>query len=364
MPVWLWFCIRARSLWFFTASNPTLTFGGFEGEPKHEMYDQLPKHTYPLTFLITYPTPFPRLKRLMMDELSYPVAVKPDCGRMGLMFRKINSAEELLRYHSGLKADFILQEFVDYPLEVSVFYYRMPGEKKGTITGFIKKEYLSVTGDGISTLGELMQNYPRVRFRLDEMKIKHADNLTKVLPVGETFILCHALNLSRGGKLVSLEHEKDDSLLKVFDELSHYRGHFYFGRYDVKCASIEDLKLGRNFSILEFNGAGAEPHHVYGNGNTLFQALKILVQHWKILLKISQANHKNGIPYWNFTRGLAHLKKARTHFKILRQLDIFTSVEEGGQPDRTDIIKPLDRIKSNLHSSYARPLLNRNANEI
>jgi len=33
-PVWLWYCIRSGSAWFFTPSNPTLTFGGFEGEAK------------------------------------------------------------------------------------------------------------------------------------------------------------------------------------------------------------------------------------------------------------------------------------------------------------------------------------------
>ncbi len=40
IPVWLWLCFRARSFWFFSASNPTITFGGFEGERKREMYDQ------------------------------------------------------------------------------------------------------------------------------------------------------------------------------------------------------------------------------------------------------------------------------------------------------------------------------------
>ena len=35
-PVWIWYCIRSRNPWFFTASNPTLTFGGFEGEGKKE----------------------------------------------------------------------------------------------------------------------------------------------------------------------------------------------------------------------------------------------------------------------------------------------------------------------------------------
>ena len=52
VPFWIGHCIKARSLWFFTASNPTLTFGGYEGESKIEMYKQLPSGTYPKTILI------------------------------------------------------------------------------------------------------------------------------------------------------------------------------------------------------------------------------------------------------------------------------------------------------------------------
>ena len=49
-PVWLSYIIRSGSVWFFTPSNPKLTFGGMEGEPKKEMYDLLPVHLFPTTF--------------------------------------------------------------------------------------------------------------------------------------------------------------------------------------------------------------------------------------------------------------------------------------------------------------------------
>jgi hypothetical protein len=320
IPVWVWYCFRARSWWFFTASNPTLTFGGFEGENKKEMYAQLPTGSFPKTFFISPSRSFALIEDLAA-RLGFPVAVKPDVGTMGLMFRKINSLQELREYHRRMQADYILQEFCHYPIEVSVFYYRFPGQEKGTITGFVKKEYLSVTGDGKSTLFELMQAYPRVQFRMKEMRVKHAEKLDIIIEDGEVYVLCDALNLSRGGRLVSLEHEKDERLLDVFDKLSHYSGQFYFGRYDVKCASIEDLKNGKNYSILEFNGAGAEPHHVYGNGNNVIQAIKILLDHWHILFKISMANHQRGIPFWNFNRGIVHLKKSKEHFSMLKRLE-------------------------------------------
>jgi hypothetical protein len=220
-----------------------------------------------------------------------------------------------------MPCNYIIQDLITYPLEVSVFYYRYPNEAKGHITGFLKKEYMEVVGDGESTLRALILNYPRAQFRLKEMFSKHETKLNMIIPVGEHFQLSHALNLSRGGRLISLEHEKDERLLKVFDDLSHYSRNFYYGRYDIKCASIEDLKLGKNYAILEYNGCGAEPHHVYGNGNNLFKACRILVEHWNILYKISAYNHGQGIARWRYLDGLRFTRKANEHFKKLKALD-------------------------------------------
>jgi len=327
MPAWLWYCIRSRSFWFFTPSNPTLTFGGFEGESKKEMYAQLPPGSYPKTIFIRHDLAFEDvLKQVKESGYTYPFAVKPDVGMMGFMFRTISNDEEFRQYHHAMPVEYLVQELVNYPLELSVFYYRFPNEEKGTITGFIRKDSLSVTGDGTSTLLQLMESYPRVRFRLKEMKSKHKDRLDDVIPNGEVYYLSKALNLSRGGKLVSLAHEKDERLLKVFDDLSHYAGHFYYGRYDVKCSSIEDLKQGKNFSILEFNGSGAEPHHIYGNNNTLIEAYRIVLHHWKVLYAISKYNERNGIEYWDFKKGYKFLRKAKRHFRQLKQLDLETQL--------------------------------------
>lgn len=327
MPVWGWYCLRARSVWFFTPSNPTISFGGFEGETKSEMYEQLPPGSYPKSIYISPSFSIEETEKLMQESgLQYPVAVKPDAGMMGFMFRHINTAEELKAYHQKMPADYIIQLLVKYPMEVSVFYYRLPNEQKGTITGFLKKEFLQVTGDGKSTLLQLMLGYESIRFRLEEMKAKHETNLSLILPAGEIFYLSYALNLSRGSRFVSLAHEKDERLLKVFDNLSHYTKHFYYGRYDIKCSSVEELKQGKNFSILEYNGCGAEPHHAYGDGNTLWQAYKIFLHHWKVLYKIAAYNHRSGFTYWPFLQGWDYLKKAKANLRLMKKLDIETQL--------------------------------------
>jgi hypothetical protein len=321
-PAWLWNCFKASSFWFFIPSNPTITFGGFIGETKKEIYNQLPPGTYPNSIFISPPTSFADLKIMLAEHgLSFPLAAKPDAGMMGLMYRKIESLQQLIQYHAVMPVDYIIQDWISYPVEVSVFYYRFPNEIQGHITGFLRKECMEVMGDGKSTLKELILNYSRAQFRLNELFSKHESKLHQILSYGEKYCLSEALNLSRGGKLVNLENEKDNRLLAVFDKLSHYSGSFYYGRYDIKCLSIEDLKCGRNFSILEYNGCGAEPHHVYGNGNHFFKACKILIDHWSILYQISDYNYRNGIPRWSFRQGLRFVNKAKKHFKHLRQLD-------------------------------------------
>ncbi len=287
------------------------------------MYTQLPDGSYPKSVYILPQTHFSQVINVFNENnFSFPVAVKPDVGMMGYLFRKINSIDELKTYHEMMPVEYILQEYVSYSLEVSVFYYRFPDEEKGTITGFVRKDCMQVIGDGKSTLLELILNYPRARYRIPELKAKHSKHLYEVIPPNETYYLSQALNLSRGGQLVSLEHEKDENLLKVFDDLSHYAKHFYYGRYDIKCKSVEDLKQGKNFYILEFNGSGAEPHHVYGGGVSLFRALYILCQHWSVLYKISKYNCERGIRYWNFKRGIQQLLFSRNHFKLLANLDV------------------------------------------
>jgi hypothetical protein len=321
-PAWVWFCIKSRSLWFFTPSNPGITFGGFLGETKRESYKLLPPGSYPKSIFMSPQTNYLEIKnQVLSNGFQFPFVVKPDVGMMGLMFRKIESFDQLRQYHAAMKSNYIVQELADYPLEVSVFYYRLPGKARGHITGFVKKECMTVTGDGKSTLKELILAYPRARYRTKELFVKHEVRLNEVLDDGQTFVLSDALNLSRGGRLVTLAYAIDERLLAVFDNLSHHTN-FLYGRYDIKCQSVEDLRQGKNYTILEYNGCGGEPHHVYGNGNSFFRACRILVDHWRILCEISLRNRAQGLRPWSLMMGAAFLRRSKAYFSELKELDL------------------------------------------
>ena len=319
-PMWFWYCIRSGSFWFFTASNPTLTFGGFEGEGKKEMYDQLPPGSFPKTVYVQKKDSFDKvLESIKANGFTYPFCVKPEVGMKGLLFRKVSKESQLKMYNEQVPVEYLVQELVEYPIEVSVFYYRYPDKESGVITGFIQKELMEVTGDGSSTLLQLIQQHQKAKYREEEMRMKHADDLKEIIPLNQRHCLTHAANLNRGANFINLEHLIDDHLLRIFDNLSHY-AKFYYGRYDLKCASIDELKKG-NFTILEFNGSGAEPNHVYNSGYTLGQAHKEFLDHWKVLYNISRYNNKQGIRFWPFMKGWKFLKEARKHLSVLEDYD-------------------------------------------
>ncbi len=319
--MFLWYCLRSGSWWFFSASNPTLTFGGLEGEDKHEMYDLLPEAYYPKTIYISPGEDFSSIRRRLDEKgIRYPFIVKPDVGMKGLLFRKIDHERELALYHQKNPVEYLAQDLVDYPLEVSVFYYRYPDQPNGVISGFIQKELMDVTGNGQNTLWELIMAHPHARHRPEEMRIKHEENLQKVIPAGERYILTYAANLNRGARFTNLRHLIDADLLRIFDEISHHAS-FYYGRYDIKCASVDDLKAARDFTILEFNGAGAEPNHVYHSGYTLFGAYKVFLHHWKVLYEISRYNHRKGVAYWPAFKGWHFLRAAKKHYEVIEKAD-------------------------------------------
>jgi hypothetical protein len=320
--VWLWYTLRSRHPWFFSSANPGLEFGGFEGEGKEEMYAQMPANLCPRTLFIEKNTPPESLlARMIAAGLQFPVAAKPDVGMKGLLVRKIENLTALENYLRYCPARFLIQEWSDLPLEVSLFYYRYPDQPKGRITGLIAKELPVVVGDGRHTLDYLIRACTKVRPYLQEMLNKHRDSLDQIPASGVLFLLSYTANRQRGTTLCSLETEIDEVMLAVFDAISHGSRGIFWGRYDIKCSTLDDLRRGTGFHILEFNGAGAAPNHIYHNQRTFAQAWRTVSGHWRVLFEISRYNHRHGYPYWSVTRGWRFLQQARKHFTLLKKAE-------------------------------------------
>jgi hypothetical protein len=47
--LWMYYALRAKSIFFFNASNPSIKNGGFIMESKKAIYDLIPQQYYPKT---------------------------------------------------------------------------------------------------------------------------------------------------------------------------------------------------------------------------------------------------------------------------------------------------------------------------
>ena len=293
-----------------------------EGEPKREMYALLPVELYPTTFNALPNEDFNIvLDRLQQSGIEYPLIVKPEIGGQGVLFRKIDTEKELLHYHTNVPVEYIVQQMVHYPMEVSVFYIRHPKDEKGIVTGFLHKIPLQLIGDGTHTVEELILKHPKGNKRIGELHSKHKDTWHTVLPEGEKYMLSYAANHNRGAHFIDLKEHIDEKLVDIFDTISHRINDFFYGRYDIMCTNVEDLKKGKNFAILEYNGCGAEPNHFYDTGYTLMDAYKEILKHWKALYQISKYNRQQGIAPWPLLKGRKFLNEAKANFEMMKAAD-------------------------------------------
>ncbi|MEO9868961.1 hypothetical protein [Ekhidna sp.] len=309
-----WLALKHRSFFFFTASNPHIDFGGMFGEKKSDIFELIPKNFIPKTKLIQ--------KRdvdrasLTAEEIGFPIIAKPDIGERGIWVKKIENQLELQDYTKKCPVNFLLQEMVLFPIELGVFYVKFPDEG-GRVTSIVRKDFLKITGDGESTVLELLEKNQRAIMTAD-FESDYLELIGLVVPDAEQEVLIEPIgNHCRGTKFLDDNQEIDNLLNQAFNKLADQIPEFYFGRFDIKCQSYEDLKQLKNFKILELNGAGAEPGHIYQPGYSLIRAYKDIFWHLSVLSDISSENHKKGHSYWSFMEGY---RKWKSHQKYNRLL--------------------------------------------
>src|SRR6516162_7965042 len=62
----------------------------------------------------------------------------------------------------------------------------------------------------------------------------------------------------------------------------------------LRSASVDAFQQGR-FKVLELNGAGSEPTHVYDPSISIWRTYRILANHWKEMFEIGAANRRRGV---------------------------------------------------------------------
>ncbi len=285
-------------------------------ESKKEIYDILPRGKYPTTILAIENQPFEKIINDVYDSgIQFPMIAKPDIGLRGSAVKKINNIEDLKDYHARANFDFLVQQLIPFHREIGIFYVRFPNESIGRITGIVSKEFVSVKGNGKSTVRELVLQNPRYAMQLSQIEREQPTKMDIVLPLDEQLELIPYGNHARGAKFLDASHLISDKLNKVIDEICREIPDFYFGRLDIMFDSFSDLEQGKNFMLVEVNGASSEPTHIYDPKHSIFFAWKELLRHNNYMFKISLANKKRGANFLSHRDGMAqyriHLEQSR-----------------------------------------------------
>jgi hypothetical protein len=254
------------------------------------------------------------VESLNENNLLLPVIFKPDIGERGFMVKRIETHNDIEKYLKEIKINFIAQALIDDPMEFGIFYTRFPEQAKGCVTSIVIKEMLSVTGNGTSSLQELIFQKDRAKLQWNILKEVHQHKLNQIIPAGEIFELVSIGNHCLGTKFMDGGHLINDKISETFDRISKQIEGFYFGRFDLRCRSFEDLYNG-NVKIMELNGCGAEPAHIYQPGYPLLKALRVLFIHWQNIFLIARQNHMLGVQYTSVKTALRYynaFKKATT----------------------------------------------------
>lgn len=305
VPYYIYLSLRARSLFFWSTTNPAIEYAGMLGQSKMKIMDLVPEHLKPKTVFLPSGRSFVELKKIIIDSgLQLPFFIKPDIGRRGKWATKIDDWQvfsDFLRDKNHV--DFMAQAFLDMPEEFSVLHYRLPDERASGISSLTLKIFLKVVGDGSSSIRQLIMQQTRAILQLERLKYELGEKKLERVPAqGEVVRLGVVGNHCLGTEFINGHQLIDNELLKTFDNITTSLGEVYFARYDLKCTSLEDLKAGRNIKIMEVNGAGAEPAHIYDKNYSLVGRYRDLFHHFYLLFKIGSLKHRLGMPYMTFSQ--------------------------------------------------------------
>lgn len=149
------------------------------------------------------------LKNTNINELHFPVIIKPIyCSGNGNNVKIVYSKEEAIKIIKNINIDeYMIQTYLsDYPIEVGILYEKFPWDKNGNISVIIKES---------------------------KNKIKTCNN---------------------GDKCYKDVNLNTPELLKTINHLSSKIPNMFCCRFDIRTKSLDELKTGKNFKVLEING--------------------------------------------------------------------------------------------------------------
>jgi hypothetical protein len=287
--------VRTGRYFWFDSVNPTMPHSGWQGESKWDIFQLMPSHFYPATWRIMPGMGAEELRGILSEKaIGFPIVAKPDVGERGYGIQMLYNPFQLKNFLAKCKEPYLLQNLSGWPLELGIFVYWVPENAGFRVSSVTGKGFLTVTGDGKRSLRQLMLADYRARMQVARLSQNPNLDLLLVPEAGQSLLLEPIGNHSRGTTFLNCNHMITEALHERMDVMCKEIRGFRYGRLDMRCKSLEDLLEGRNFDILEVNGASSEPGHVYAPNYGLLNAWRDLLLHWRLIWRISRTPYPVG----------------------------------------------------------------------
>lgn len=288
---WILKSIQYRSITLPTLANPSINAGGICGESKNAILDLAGPNARKwiadyvgLTVSAHADANDTRRAIAAMDQakLRFPIVAKPDVSCNGVGVKIVRDEAQLASYLTAFPrgAALQLQSLVTYEGEAGIFYIRHPGAEIGQITSITLKYPPIVVGDGQRTIKALIAADDRLTAISHVLLPKLGAKAGNIPAPGERVALVFVGNHCRGSTFKDGLDIATPALTARIDEIMRDMPGVYFSRIDLRYNSLEALRDGQDFKIIEFNGSGSEATHIWDPEMTLSRAYRDQFSHY------------------------------------------------------------------------------------
>jgi membrane protein DedA with SNARE-associated domain len=318
--VWTaWLAYRHGGYRTVTAANPGMPDGGVVGESKFAILSRLPPE-WIVPSAVVEPGPADMrigavASQVASNGWTFPLVLKPDVGQRGAGVRLAHTLERAAEYLNTVHGRVLIQPYHSGPFEAGVFYYRMPGAARGRILCITDKQFPAVVGNGRSTIEDLIWSHPRYRMQSSTFLARCERRRHEVPADGERVPLGIAGNHAQGAMFRDGAALITPALEASIDAIAREYDGFFVGRFDIRYSSLDAFVAGRDFAIVELNGATAECTNIYDPERSLIAAYRQLFLQWRLVFTIGAVNRERGYQASSMQR-LIYLVRAHLRTSI------------------------------------------------
>ncbi len=281
-----------------TLVNPALPLGGIVGESKSAILGLLPPGAAAPFALIEPGDATQRAAQVESARASgswgWPVVLKPDVGERGEGVAVVHTPSDVAAYLERHPEPIVAQRYHPGPFEAGVFYARFPGAARGRIISITLKRFAVITGDGVSTLAQLVWRHPRYRLQAGIYLANLGPRASSVPAPGERVRLGVLGNHCRGALFLDGHAHATPALLDAIDAIGRATPGFQFGRFDLRYEREDDLAAGRHLTVIELNGLLSESTHMYDPAMPFWEGQRVIRAQWKLACEIGAAQRRLG----------------------------------------------------------------------